>query len=60
MYDGAVAGTDDFEEGMGVRCTALEFDGQGCEEEDLDRCAWYSLVRGLDWWTGGLVYLCIV
>ncbi len=35
----AVSRLDDFQKGMRIRSAPLEFNGQCCEEEDLDRRA---------------------
>jgi hypothetical protein len=36
MGNGAISRLNDFQEGMGVRSTTLEFDSNGREEDNLD------------------------
>jgi hypothetical protein len=36
MYDGAVTGTDSFQESVCVRRASLEFNGERCKQDDLN------------------------
>lgn len=38
MRDCSIARPDNFEEGMGVWCSSLQFDCDGCKKNDLDGC----------------------
>lgn len=51
--DTAISCADGFEKRMGVRGAALEFDGQGREENHLDCCA-----RGIPEGTADAVFVC--
>lgn len=45
MDYGPVARADDFQEGVGVWSPSLQFDGEGCEEDNLDTCTWFVPTR---------------